>query len=351
MTDNVAHFYSSDSVEHPINGVITELSFENEIDLIEKNISTWMKNDRLDCLMLRALLQLSKRANKAQTEFTPQEIVETISLVRNRRWSTGNDKERMSDDVRRTWKKLEHLWQSKLEGITQSLLDAGLQHYPKLTRIEGGGTGKLTKYRIEWQDISTPLITTEINFYAKQPNFPLQIKYICEDIKDAGFLASIFATGLILSGWRRWLYIATLLIPMLLMLIFAIFFILNLALFDSPKNQLGTLITCLLTVFTIYISIYPMVHIKSKGILLAPWWMQSDDEERLLEFRKPPRFVGRSIKAVSYTSTCPICQGKITAKSGGLEFFGRIVGRCDEAPVEHVFSFDYITRQGRWLRA
>jgi len=42
---------------------------------------------------------------------------------------------------------------------------------------------------------------------------------------------------------------------------------------------------------------------------------------------------------------CPICGGRVSATKGRLEFFGKIVGRCEEAPVEHVF-FRSITLRG-----
>lgn len=353
MTDNVAHFSLSTSIEHQANGVETEFLYSNEESLIEKNIASWSEKDRLDCLLLHALLILSReKPALAKQGFAAWDLVETISNLRGRTWSTPDDKERMSDDVRRTWNKLETLWKSKAEGIRQTLLDAGCSHYPTLRRIEGGGTGRPTKYFLEWCNL---LIPQAVNYQTiqepKQQITSLGLRYICEDIKDPGFLAKIFAEGLLLKGWRRFVYIAVLLIPVLAMLVIAFSFVINIAFYDSLiNNQMGSFLTNSLAFFTIAITIYPMLSLKTKGILLAPWWMQSEDGERLLEFRKPPRFTEKTIKAVSYSATCPICGAKVIAKSGGIEFFGRIIGRCDEAPVEHIFSFDYITRQGTWLR-
>lgn len=74
------------------------------------------------------------------------------------------------------------------------------------------------------------------------------------------------------------------------------------------------------------------------------------EEDRLLERRAPPRYPEKSIKAVRYVAACPLCGGRVSATKGRLEFFGRIVGRCEEAPVEHAYSFDHVTRNGRLLR-
>lgn len=353
MTDNVAHFSLSNSDEHLTNGVGTEFLHSRELGLIEKSIASWSVKDRLDCLLLRALLQLSKsKPELVKNGFLAWDLVEAVSTIRERQWSTPKDKERMSDDVRRTWNKLETLWKSKSEGVRQTLLDAGCEHHPIFKRVEGGGTGRSTKYFIEWCKLATPPATNnQVIQEPKQQNIPLGIRYICEDIKDPGFLARIFAEGLLLKGWRKFAYITVLLIPILMMLILALTFLVNVIFYDSStKNLMGPLLTNSLMFFTIAITVNPMLNLKTKGILIAPWWMQSEDGERLLEFRKPPRFTEKSIKAVSYSATCPICGAKVIAKSGGLEFFGRIIGRCDDGPVEHVFSFDYITRQGTWLR-
>jgi len=57
-----------------------------------------------------------------------------------------------------------------------------------------------------------------------------------------------------------------------------------------------------------------------------------------------------------YVADCPICGVKDAGRSainpapGGWEFHGRVVGRCAHAPQEHVWSFDHITRIGRFLR-
>jgi len=353
IDNNIAHFSLPSSVEHLTNGVGTEFLHTREVDLIEKNIDSWSVKDRLDCLLLRALLQLSKnKPELVKNGFSAWDLVESVSAIRERQWSSPKDKERMSDDVRRLWNKLETLWKSKSEGIRQTLLDSECEHFPQFKRVEGGGTGRSTKYFIEWCKLVTPQATNyQVIQEPKQQNTPLGIRYICEDIKDPGFLARIFAEGFLLRGWRRSAYIAVLLAPVLIMVVIVLSFVLNIVFYDSlTKNQMGSFLTNSLAFFTIAITVYPMLSLKSKGILLAPWWMQSDDGARLLEFRKPPRFPEITIKAVSYSATCPICGAKVIAKSGGLEFFGRLIGRCDDAPVEHIFSFDHISRQGAWLR-
>ena len=40
---------------------------------------------------------------------------------------------------------------------------------------------------------------------------------------------------------------------------------------------------------------------------------------------------------------------QVVARSGGLKHAWAIVGRCEEAPAAHVFSFDHVRREGHRL--
>jgi hypothetical protein len=65
----------------------------------------------------------------------------------------------------------------------------------------------------------------------------------------------------------------------------------------------------------------------------------------------------RKIQLVSYWAICPICEQalgrddvRIDVSKGGKEFHNRLIGRCSESPIEHIYSFDHITRIGKPLR-
>lgn len=52
----------------------------------------------------------------------------------------------------------------------------------------------------------------------------------------------------------------------------------------------------------------------------------------------------------SYTADCPICGTKVDLAQDYPGFSPRIVGECRSNPLEHVFSFDHMTNEGRLLR-
>lgn len=57
----------------------------------------------------------------------------------------------------------------------------------------------------------------------------------------------------------------------------------------------------------------------------------------------------RLLRMVRFTARCPICDGEVTIEKGRRQHRGRLVGECSRNPVEHTYSFDFITCKGRQL--
>lgn len=304
--------------------------------------------------MLQALCALTReKPEQAKKGFTPMDIAVAMkafghSLIPP---NEGNiDKGEVAKKIREHWKKLDALWEQKCVGLGQLAESRGLKVVPLLDRKEGGGAGNPTRYWIGYRAVDTvhDPEATEIVPELKAG----EIRYICEDITDAGWLSRIFAKGYMVSGWRRWAFatfIVTVLLAALLILILT-----DLVIMARPplKDLFYFILGMSVIGWMIWWSSAAFFQVMDWRIIVAPEWMQSDvtQSDRLLEWRCPPRYPERMYKAVRYTAKCPICDGKIRACSGGKEFFKRIVGRCEESPREHVFSFDHITRIGRKLR-
>lgn len=354
MSDSAVHFPDAPAQEQGAIGVETGFDQKKALVFIQEKSSAWKEGGRLDVLLLRALCQLTL-ADQVQGTlgFTSWELVEAISRIRGRAWSDSTDKGRMSDDIRQYWNTLLKTWETKSEGIAQQFSDAQFTHVPLLQKTEGGGTGNPTLYRIEWV-ATKPVVSSskpdepEIFTFLNQR----MVRYVCEDIEEAHLFARIFTRGFQIKGWRRQLYIWALGAPLLfLWLLFVqVAFNSTWAATIGGKNMLTSLLSLGVVLWAVMLTVGPLYRLGMDRVVIAPWWMQSVDEDRLLERRAPPRHPDNSIKAVRYVTDCPLCGGKVSATKGRLEFFGRIVGRCEEAPVEHVYSFDHITRSGKLLR-
>lgn len=320
-------------------------------DLLIKISSEWQVQPRLDIQLLLALCKLSlDNPKKADDGFTSLDLAEVISKMRHG-WSDLNSPEQVSSDVRRQWKKLDSTWKAKAEGISQHFQNAGISLVPTLDKAEGGGAGRLSYYRIVWKPLDINAIpNTEIE---SQTLNSQSIKYVCEDITEANWLARIFKDGYHLTQVRKIIMAIVIAIPLIIAWLLLVFFLFGtLTLWDSigTPTVIKSFGILVLTCAVVWTLIGKLLSVSTNKIVLAPWWMQSINDDRLLEHRHPPRYKYKSVKAVHYTATCPKCNGKVSAKSGGWSFWGRIVGRCENSPNEHIYSFDHITRLGLPLR-
>lgn len=319
------------------------------IVLLKKYVSTWKEAPTLKAQLLTALCNLHLSDSvKPQRGFSSIDIANEVKQVRGHGWAGSNDSDNSSSEVRKQWKQLLHLWESKKTGVYQYLEENGVTKFPKLEKIEGGGSGNPSLYGIVWQD--SPALPN-----ADKQNYPnaydaSRLTYICEDITNPGLLARFFCKGVDVSGWRRYIFAAGITIPLLFGLIILIILMIQISNWDAygVERIFQTFISIALFACGSWVLIGSFIKIPGNRIVIAPIWMQSEFNDRLLELRRSPV---RSIKAVHYSATCPFCMGKVNAMSGRWEFPGRIVGRCENSPVEHIFSFDHFTRSGKSLRS
>lgn len=81
------------------------------------------------------------------------------------------------------------------------------------------------------------------------------------------------------------------------------------------------------------------------GSLLSAW----REEPVQLDMTRDQKH--RYLRLVRYSGVCPLCAGAIELRYGQGVNARRIFGCCGEAPQEHVFTFDRVTRVGRRYEA
>lgn len=57
------------------------------------------------------------------------------------------------------------------------------------------------------------------------------------------------------------------------------------------------------------------------------------------------------IRLVRFAGVCPVCAGRIELRYGAGDSSRRLFGACNEAPQEHLYEFDRVTRLGRRHKA
>lgn len=87
-------------------------------------------------------------------------------------------------------------------------------------------------------------------------------------------------------------------------------------------------------------------------IIIAPGWMLAWKERgaTIEIIRSLDTAIPSEIKVSRYTAACPICSRMVRLDKGEPDFPWRLIGRCEENPREHVFSFDRSTYLGIALR-
>lgn len=349
MTIGESNSGRHESDEQGENGVQTGFDQAQAFDFLENAAASWEQRTRLDGALFLSLIRLSKtHPGQAIEGFTAQDLAEEMRSVLGRGWARGDTSDVIADRVRKTWKRLtEELWPQKQEGVTQLAIDTGLHSIPYPERIEGGGSGRPTRYRLSTTPVNAP---TEAAISDEAHLAPGEVRYICEDLEDAGLIARFFSRGYQIVGWRRWALALTFAGAFFLALMAILLLI---AIANNPVQDRGAvywLFVYGVAGWLAWITIMRILILPDTRIGPAPWWIQLGEEDRLVEWRCPPKYPNKAIKAARYTGMCPRCGGKVIVKGGSLAFWGRLVGRCEESPREHVFSFDHITRLGRPLR-
>jgi hypothetical protein len=92
----------------------------------------------------------------------------------------------------------------------------------------------------------------------------------------------------------------------------------------------------------------PLIRLLDDRMIVAgEFWAGMNEKPAQLELAKEGD--RKVIRLVRYTAVCPICAGTIELRYAQGANTRRIVGCCDEAPHDHVYSFDRVSREGKHL--
>ena len=331
------------------------------------------KSDRLDVATLRGLCLLAQeRPDDAEAGFTAMDLTKAIRRTSSTHasWAQSDlfgpggkvdeNFEAISDRIREQWKRVETLWKSMEEGVPQKFAIDGAQWHPRPEREIGGGTGKLTKYRLVLTEIkldsSAPPAPIATSSTAATPSTmihadststePMHVKYWCEEVDEAGWLTKQFtkawSADLGRKHWMVWLAVSS----VAAMVIYVLVITLLISLAKNPLDVLKLLLVLPVSCWIFWRLFGPLTLTSERRIVPAPAWLQSSAEDRLLEGRPSGKGKGTDVKLVRYVATCPLCKGTIGIRGGGWLFTGRLYGACCESPQEHKFRFDYKQRNG-----
>lgn len=99
--------------------------------------------------------------------------------------------------------------------------------------------------------------------------------------------------------------------------------------------------------WVVYTELLPPYRVISARVLKAPLLIQRSDDHLLLEWRGKPRYPASELHVVRYLGSCPLCGGTVTIdKRYWWSSVEDLVGRCENARRQHVFTFDHELKIG-----
>jgi hypothetical protein len=257
---------------------------------------------------------------------------------------------------------LSRLWNSinreirerREEGLQKFAADRGLRFYPWVAKLEtSGGAGNQALYFL----VATPLPEAAEHKTPGREIHPGEISYIpAENLQPSWWARWLFNQDRIASGWRKHLLIWPNLIWFTVIGLFGVLLFVILGQNTAPLAARELMLTIFLALIAWYCTrvVKRFERLVDDRMIMASDAMVGFREFGVcLELFKPEgALLGdrKSLRMVKYAAQCPICAAQVLLDPGEPDFPRRIVGRCQESPREHVFSFDRATRTGYRLR-
>lgn len=249
------------------------------------------------------------------------------------------------------WKKLEREMVELEAGLSDFARLHGYSHYPWIKkRDSGGGAGNKSGYMLDCRWVSEiPLDETK-----KADDF--DVTYIAAaKIAPSWWTRWLFSHDYAAGGWRKALLVGA---PIAAFIVLGLLGSLLFAVLGQSRGPVMTqdLLLALMIVVVYWLCrriIFGLDRLMDDRIMLAPDHLVGLNEFGVcleLTGRPGEKKGPRVLSLVKYAAECPICGAEILLEKGEPDFPRRLVGRCQESPREHVFSFDRAFKAGYQLR-
>lgn len=270
----------------------------------------------------------------------------------------GNQAGDQSQWLSRIWNDLtSRIFSQREDGLKEFSRARGLHHYPWIAKVPSpGGAGNPALYHLEARPLP-PKINLTNESPARDGIVSPRIHYIPElRPEPAWWLRWLFSQRYSGTGWRKWL---GLLGPLVWILAFlGLLLVAGLVLGHDKAPLNAQHLTYF--IFIIGTGAYALKLLREFGaflddhIALAPDFVVALREYGVcVELYRPiaaATGTPRALRLVRYAAKCPACGSQVLLERGEPDFPRRLVGRCQESPREHIFSFDRVSSRGYWLR-
>ncbi|MEN1944457.1 hypothetical protein WCE55_11465 [Luteimonas sp. MJ293] len=244
-------------------------------------------------------------------------------------------------------------WESRQEQLRQRCAQEDCSLTPHLVVKKGGGRGLPSRLSFEFRQ--TIEAEPEEDGASSEIDTTL-VRYQMDPVKPALWIRlTVGSRPFPVQSWRGYVLIGSATLNMVL--IGLIWYWLYAAwakgqpVTTAALAQLG--LAVLITGWLWWVS-RPVFLLPTQRVTMAgPSYLALSELYGQLRTMPAPgrKLKSREFAVVRHWGTCPICSAEVDLDSGRAAFPDRLVGRCHDAPLEHVFSFDPVRLVGTPLVA
>lgn len=297
--------------------------------------------------MVAALLESTTTA-MARGEAAPEKDSGTLLDI----WRASREGARAGSGSPLRASEIQQWWDARASHLRQACSSHGANWLPRLVVKPGGGRGLPTLFQIVLDPFEPGDEGAADSGRSREPG---TLHYVVSPAKPALWLRILMGgRPFPMGSWRGYLLVALALADLLLICLIwlGVYFL------WAPPRPISTADVALVAMsalvsLVLWRGVRPIWRLPTDRVTLAgPTFLALSELHGQL--RTMPnatrRDAGRVFSVVRHWGVCPVCAAEVDVQDGGREFPGRLVGRCQDAPLEHVFSFDPVLLIGRPLR-
>lgn len=249
-------------------------------------------------------------------------------------------------------KELATWWAAREEQLRQICSVRGCSWTPRLLVKTGGGRGLPSRLSFEFHP--TGDAEPEPGTTASEANGNL-VRYQMDPAKPALWLRLLVGSRPFpVQSWRGYVLLGTAALDMVLIgLIWLGMYALWARGQPITTAALAQLGLALLVTAALWWLSKPVRQLPTQRVTMAgPSFLALSELYGQLRTMSAPgrQLKSREFAVVRHWGICPICSAEVDLDPGRTAFPDRLIGRCHDAPLEHVFSFDPVRLVGEPLR-
>jgi hypothetical protein len=247
---------------------------------------------------------------------------------------------------------LANWWSAREEQLRQVCSGQGCEWTPRLVVKTGGGRGLPSRLSFEFHpvgEVEPEASTTTAEAKA------LLVRYQMDPAKPALWLRLLVGSRPFpVQSWRGYVLLGSAALNMVLI------GLIWLGMYSSwirpqpiTTAALAQLGVALLVTAALWWLSEPVRQLPTQRVTMAgPSFLAFSELYGQLRTMPAPgrQLKSREFAVVRHWGICPICSAEVDLDSGRSAFPDRLIGRCHDAPLEHVFSFDPVRLVGQPLR-